>query len=154
MKNPNKKVLVMMASPNKPDRRRAELAQIHIARKDLRLDEDTYRELLRNRFGKTSAGDLDDHERGRLLAHFRDCGWRPKAPAGRSIGRQRGKTRSPYLRKINAILADTQRPWRYAESMAARMFSVERLEWCTDQQLRKIVAALTYDQNRHKGKQA
>ncbi|WP_054022902.1 regulatory protein GemA, partial [Piscinibacter sakaiensis] len=58
--------------------RKAELAQIHIARADLHLQEDEYRQLLLDVTGKTSSAELDAAGRRRLLAHFKACGWAPK----------------------------------------------------------------------------
>ena len=36
------------------------------------------------------------------------------------------------------------KPWEYADGMAKKMFKVEKLIWCTPQQLHKLVAALEY----------
>lgn len=49
-------------------------AKIAIARKQLDLDEDTYREMLQNDFGKSSAKDLNVHELARLLQKFASLG--------------------------------------------------------------------------------
>lgn len=57
---------------------RAQLALIHIAKKDLRLDDDTYRDILFVRFGKESARDLEPEEIAALLEHFRSLGWKPR----------------------------------------------------------------------------
>jgi phage gp16-like protein len=53
------------------NRRASELAKIHIAKKRLRLDDDTYRAIIaRVCGGKTSAADLTQEERGKLLNEF------------------------------------------------------------------------------------
>lgn len=60
-------------------RRRADLAKIHIAKKDLGLDDDIYRQVIRE-VGKSrtgSAADLDIAGRSRVLAHFKRSGWKP-----------------------------------------------------------------------------
>lgn len=49
-------------------------AKIAIARKQLGLEDDIYRELLQNKFKKNSAKDLTDNELTRLLHHFTECG--------------------------------------------------------------------------------
>jgi phage gp16-like protein len=64
------------------DDRRAMLAKIHIARKDLGLDEDTYRALVARltRQRTNSAGQLSHPERADLLAEFHRLGWKPRTP--------------------------------------------------------------------------
>lgn len=60
------------------DTRKNDLAKIHIARKDLGLDEDTYRYVIRT-VGKAesgSAADLDEAGRARVLRHFKSKGWK------------------------------------------------------------------------------
>jgi phage gp16-like protein len=58
------------------DRRRQELAKIHIARARLRLSDELYREIIgRVAPGKRSSAELDQVERGRLLDEFQKCGF-------------------------------------------------------------------------------
>jgi len=57
--------------------RNAELAKIHIAKKDLGLDDDTYRDILWTICRAKSSADLDSTKRFKLLAHFRHLGWKP-----------------------------------------------------------------------------
>jgi hypothetical protein len=55
-------------------RRRAALAKVHIAKTRLRLDDQSYRSVIgRVCGGKTSAGDLDEAELGRLLDEFKNA---------------------------------------------------------------------------------
>lgn len=56
--------------PNK----KAVYAKIAIAKKQLGLDESLYRELLQNKFRKTSAKELSEKEVTALLRHFTECG--------------------------------------------------------------------------------
>lgn len=127
------------------DRHRRELAAIHIAKQQLGLDEETYREVLRNVAGVTSAANLDAAGRRKVLDHFRAHGWQ-----SRSKGRPRpAGDRQSLIAKIRAQLAAADRPDAYADGMARHMFKVDRFEWCTPDQLRRIVAALTYDAKRH-----
>lgn len=60
--------------------RNAELAQIHIARTQLGLDDDTYRAILWTVARVRSAKDLDWTGRKQLLEHFKAKGWKPSAP--------------------------------------------------------------------------
>lgn len=58
-----------------PNRR--DLAKIHIAKKELKLDDDTYRGVLWDRYGKESAAELSERQVADLIEHFRQKGWRP-----------------------------------------------------------------------------
>ena len=63
-----------------------------------------------------------------------------------------GADRQAYVDKIEAYLADAKRPWAYADSMAKHMFGVDKLAFCHEGQLHKIVAALEIDKRRHPGR--
>lgn len=80
--------------------RKAMLAKVHIARKDLGLDEDTYRDIIRRvSDGRTdSSGKLRFGELHDLLQEFKAKGWKPKAAAT-----GRGAARDPQSSKIRAL---------------------------------------------------
>lgn len=126
------------------DRRRRELAQIHLGKKQLGLDEETYRALLWSVWRVRSAADLDEAGRRAVLDHMKQRGFRPRRK-GRGTP---AVSREDLVRKIRAQLAAADRPDAYADGVARRMFQVERFEWCTPDQLRRIVAALAYDAKR------
>ena len=50
--------------------------------------------------------------------------------------------------KIGAVLADLKLPWSYADGISTKMFNIDKVEWCTPQQLYKVVAALAIYQRR------
>ena len=56
---------------------RADLARIHIAKKELGLDDATYRGVLWHRYHKESAANLSPREAADLIELFRQKGWRP-----------------------------------------------------------------------------
>lgn len=127
------------------------LAKIHIAKAQLGLDDETYRALLARVAGVRSAKDLSPRQVGAVLREFERLGFQAKA-AGKRTGRAKPKatqSRQALVGKIEAQLSEAGRPWAYADAMAARMFQVERLEWCDADQLRRLIAALTYDAKRH-----
>lgn len=133
-----------------PDRRRAELARIHCAKKELALDEDTYRSMLEQLTGQRSAGDLDERQRARVLDHLAGLQQRPARPARPHAGtRPSNMKQAPELRRIEAFLAEAQRPWSYADGIAKHMFGVDRVQWCSGEQLRAVIAALYRDAKRH-----
>lgn len=132
-------------SPAADPTRSRELAQIHIAKKQLGLDEDTYRAMLWAVGRVKSSKDLDWTARKRVLDHLKRCGFKPHP--GRPHNADSGP-RSPQLLKIEALLADAGRPWSYVDSMAKRMFHVDRVALCHEDQLQRLIAALVYDQKR------
>ena len=64
---------------------RRELAQIHIAKRELGLDDATYRSILRDRYRKESSADLSDRQAADLIDLFRQKGWRPASFAQRGL---------------------------------------------------------------------
>jgi phage gp16-like protein len=130
--------------------RNLQLSKIHIAKKDLGLDDETYRALLARVAGVRSAKDLNPRQIGAVLAEFTRLGWE-SSPA-KKHGRKTPAValdRTKLVGKIEAFLAEAKRSWAYADGMALRMFKVERVEWLDPGQLQKMVAALTYDARRH-----
>jgi phage gp16-like protein len=83
----------------KPLRAR-DLAQIHIAKQQLGLDDDTYREMLFTVTRKRSASDLDAHERNQVLQHLMSRGWKPKQT---TAPRERVAKAPPQVRLIYAL---------------------------------------------------
>ena len=136
------------------DARRRDLARIHIAIKQLGIDEPTYRAMLQMVAGVDSAADLSVSGRREVLSHLNRVGFRPKAGRMRFPGRPdmdglEGTGKKAMLKKIEAYLAEAKRPWSYVHAMAKKMCNVDRVEWCDPDQLRSIIAALEYDARRH-----
>ncbi|NCJ05187.1 DUF1018 domain-containing protein [Synechococcales cyanobacterium C] len=78
--------------------RRRILAQIHIARKQLNMDEDVYRDKLEELTGKRSAGVLDVQGLKKTLDWFYSVGFRPTGGSLSPVSRQkRCKTRADKL---------------------------------------------------------
>lgn len=129
--------------------RTKELARIHCLKRDLELSDEDYRNVLWTIARVRTAADLDSYGRQQVIAQLSGRGRNPQParrvhPAG---------DRAPLIAKIEAMLAASGRQRAYAEGICRRMGLPETLEWCTSEQLRKIVAALTYDARRHQGDQ-
>lgn len=138
-----------MTTSDSLEQRRKDLAMIHLAKKELGLDDDMYRDILQQCCGVASSAELDQPNRRKLLAFFRGRGW-----GRRDHTKQRPKNmnvpdRSRMLKKIEALLAEAKRPWSYADSLAKRICKVDSLTFCKPEHLGKIIAALTYDAKRH-----
>lgn len=133
-----------------PDRRRAELAQIHIAKKQLGLDDETYQQMLYTVARVMTASELDEHGRRRVIEHLRSRGFKNQQPKRSFPGRPHNCDSNPLLRKIEALLTVGKKPWAYADALAQRMFQVDRVAFCHDEQLHKLVSALAIDRRRQK----
>jgi len=78
-------------------------AKVHIAKKDLKLDDETYRAILKRITGKTSSADLSDRELSEVLAEFKRLGWVAKKGAPKAA---HPISASPEIRKVFAVWAD------------------------------------------------
>lgn len=128
--------------------RRAMLAKIHIAKNDLGMDDDTYRLMLENLFGVTSAGDLSGRDLDALLGHLTERGFTARKRGDKAAPPESAKIRTPLIAKIGALLTVLGQlegrhvPWGYAVGILKRQSGVMRLQWGTPEQLRGVVAAL------------
>lgn len=127
---------------------KTDLAKIHIAKSQLGMSDDVYRDMLQRVAGVRSAKDIPATRLAGVFAELKRLGFKPSSKAGRAVNSVASGNKA-LMSKINALLANAGRPMAYADAMAKRMFGVDRVEWCGQENLRKIVAALTYDQRRH-----
>jgi len=96
------------------------LAQIHIAKKELGLDDDVYRAVLARVTGKTSSSAMSDAERRKVIAEFKRQGFVPKGRTGRA----RPRSDKPYVRKVFALWGELKRKgiWRDPSPHSLRRF--------------------------------
>lgn len=121
--------------------RRDLLAMLHIAKKELALDDETYRDLLERVTGRRSARDMSAAELGKCIDELKTRGFRPKRKAPRSS--------DPHVRKIWALwrqLGDDghlRSPDRPAlRAFVKRMTGVENPDWLTQAQANTVIEAL------------
>lgn len=135
--------------------RRAELAKIHVGKKELALSDENYRAMLRNVAGVESSADLDLRGRGRVIEHMEKLGaFKTASKTAPKAGRLHNAGEKRELTKVNALLADAKLPVEYGDAIAKRMYSVERLEFCTSEQLRGVITALVKKSQRDAAKEA
>jgi phage gp16-like protein len=126
--------------------RNAELAQIHIARAQLGLDDETYRAVLWTVARVKSAKDLDWTGRKTLLDHFKAKGWKPTAPKKAKAAQpvpagQEGLLRVLWseLHAAGKVRMDTDAAlggWLKRNRMP------ERVEWLKPAQLNRAIESL------------
>ena len=142
---------------------RNNLAKIHIAKKELGLDDDIYRDILHTQFKKASSRDLSDFQCLKLLQHFESLGWKQAEGKKRNYGKRpnnmdskaAGKagnwslaSRARQLEKIEALLTVGKKSWDYADGIAKRICKVDKVQWVEDCDLYKIISALVYQGKR------
>lgn len=105
------------------------LSKIHIARQQLGLQDDVYRQKLQAMFGKGSARDLNLRQAEQLLTEFKRLGWQPQ-PSKRAAGKPHNFSQLPAeVQVIEAQLAEMRLPWSYADKIAKQMFGVAKVAW-------------------------
>ncbi len=107
-----------MSAPRTPDARRARIAKLHIAKGQLRMEEDTYRALLRRIAGKDSSTACSLAELDDLLAEMKRLGFQDRNP-------WKPASTKPYVRMIYGLWRDL-RPYVKDNSRGALRSFVER----------------------------
>lgn len=128
------------------DAQRREIQLIHVACQKISMDDETYRNLLLDRFKVSSSKDLNEYQRRQLLDHFKTLGFKV-------VSKHVKPTIKPELQalldKIEALLADMKLPWAYLTahkpgqlSMLKRLAGVDQVSWANADGLRAIITAL------------
>ena len=103
-----------MSAARDEGNRLAMLAKVHVARKQMGLDDGAYRAVLTRVVGRDSAKDCSGAELERVLGEFARLGWSPSRAARRD--------RRPHVRKIYAIWGDLKPLLDEADDEALRGF--------------------------------
>lgn len=122
---------------------RAKLAKIHIAKKELALTDDAYRDILRLHFQAESAKELNDRQGTVLINLFRAKGWAPRErPEAKRAPRPRrsssyidipeGGPAAQQQRMVAGLWNELGYPMCTLHSRVKRQFGVERMEWLRD----------------------
>lgn len=134
------------------------ISLVHIGAGKLFKDEDSRRDWQEQHTGKRSCSQMTDHDLERLVKLLRDANALTKRPPRRA-GRK-PLNHSPYMKKIEALLADMGLSWQYAESIAFRITGgngektlgrpgMQRLEWVHQRKhFEAIIAALEAEQKK------
>lgn len=118
-------------------------AVIQIARKQLALEDDDYRSMLRREANVGSSSDLDDAGARRVMLWFENHGFRREAKPS-TVGDRR-----PIVRKARALWISlyqldevTNRSDRALDAFARKTAGKETLRFCTNGEAAKVVEAL------------
>lgn len=129
---------------------RRQLAVVHLAKKQVGMTDDEYRDLLGS-VGVESSKDLDKKGFSVVMKHFEQIGFKSKSKfrPGNTM-ETLPANKKPYVKKIEAILQELKLKREYADGIARNRFGVDRYHWLDTQQLRKVMQMLIYHQKRRK----
>lgn len=134
-----------MISTNKP--RNNDLAMIHIAKKDLGLDDDTYRSMLWTCARVHSSKDLDYAGRIAVLQHLKARGWKQKSPA--KAKQKAPLAREPQQKMIRGLWLELHLIGRVldpSEQAISRFIKnqtkIDRIEWLSSTQASRLIEQL------------
>lgn len=111
------------------------LAKVHIAKKDLCLDDALYRDILNIEFGVDSAAELSNRELEQLVAHFETKGWRAKTGSRTQV--------EALKERIGQELLHSEFTERRLRGLVRKICSVDDLRFCHDaRRLKRLLAAI------------
>ena len=115
-------------------KRRALLAQVHIAKKQLGLSDSQYDAVLSG-FKAQSAKDLTDFQLRKLVAYFKHLGWK---------ARPSEKSRLHELRRrVTEAAGQIPNGANRLPGLTRSICGTDRLEWCRDEgKLRRLLAVI------------
>lgn len=123
------------------------ISKIHVARKQLALDEDTYRDALEGQTGHRSSAQMSDKEIIKCLRHFESLGWQPKAKP-KKYDDQRGDAYSAtpkQKRLIEALWHNIYRgndETKHLRQFLWNHFKVSDLRFCDKDKAHQAIEAL------------
>lgn len=121
------------------------IAKLHIAKSQLRLDDDTYRDTLERITGKRSSKDMTEREMRAVLDHFVTAGFQDRSLRGRKdapAGRMAGKINALWLSGWNlGVIHDPAQ--KAMDAFILRQTGIAKAQWLKDaHDARKVIEAL------------
>lgn len=130
-----------------PDIRKRELAHIHIAKQQLGMDDDTYRQMLWTVARVNSAGDLDWKGRKDVLDHLKSKGFKVKP--SKNAKTTRPLASDEQSKKIRALWLDLHTAGAVRDpsekalaTYVKRMSKVGALQWLSSAQASAVIESL------------
>ncbi|WP_297572651.1 gp16 family protein [uncultured Deefgea sp.] len=124
----------------------AHLAKIHIAKKQLAMDDETYRAMLTSVAGVESSKNLTVPLAMKVLAHLERCGFKAKPPTKAKTRVLADDAQSKMIRGLWIELADMEIVRNSSEAALAgfvkRMTKVDALQWLSSKQASQVIEHL------------
>ncbi|MCW9036230.1 MAG: regulatory protein GemA [Rhodospirillales bacterium] len=123
-------------------------AKINIAKKELGLDEETYRDILTTNFGKDSLKKFSNAQLSDLITHFKELGFKPKKAPPKRAGRKKladgptqMKARALWLSLYHlGIISDPSE--QALDTFVKRQVKVDAINFMTPSESHKVIEAL------------
>ena len=123
------------------------MAKIHIGKKELGLDDETYRQGLQQITDKTSCREMNIAELLKVLQAMQAKGFKVRSKFKEKRPTPRAD-KAPYLAKITALLCNQGKPQKYADRIAKKAFGVDFVHWLEPWQLKKVIEMLAVHERR------
>lgn len=142
---------MLRGNPRVPAIRRKLIARVHIAKSEMKLDDDSYRALIASVApGKTSSAKLSLGELNNLVDAFKEKGWKPKPPKkkqGESMNGNDFRTKRTWLiNKLWGELGDLSvldNPTAEGlDAFCKKHMLGDKLAWASSAELNTIVDSL------------
>lgn len=125
---------------------RAQLAKIHIAKKELGISDEIYRDILHVNFHVESSSKLNRFSAEKLLTLFKTKGWKPKASKKKGHS---PKLKDSQQRKVQALWITLAKAGvvRNGSDIALqkyvkRLTGLDNLQWCGDAECYQLIESL------------
>lgn len=132
------------------------LAKIHIAKKELGLEDDFYRNILYRKFKVSSSKSLSDSQALVLIHHFKEKGWQPKSKPKKYDG-EKGDIYSAtpaQKRKIEVLWHNIYRgndETKHLRQFLFNHFKVSDINFLDKSKAHDVIEALKAMQRRRSG---
>ena len=128
--------------------RRVMIAKLHLAKKDLRLEDEDYRLVLQRVTGKSSAADLSAAQLDAALKEMKRLGWQAKPASGRASNPAANKARAMLISLgLMGVIRNTSEA--ALNAFARRQTGIEHLSWVNQDHVYKLIEALKAIANRN-----
>lgn len=128
----------------KAERRRKLLAAVHIAKMELDLLDEDYREILQEEFKARSAKALSNRDLIDLLKLFESKGWKSKAQNARQRTQKKTQAQALKEKAVGMLSRAVDEGFvRDPRGLVRKICGVDDIEWCGEAvRLKKLLAAL------------
>lgn len=125
-------------------RRRSMLAKVHVAKKELGLDETAYGDVLFRETGHSSSANCSDAELVKLLDAFKRMGWqaKPKHPRPRIADHKPARKARALWISLGHLGAIENPSEKALEAFAKRQLGCDTLQWADQTMMFRLIEAL------------
>lgn len=125
-------------------RRRVLIAKVHVAKKELGLDDTAYGDILFRVTGQGSSADCNDAQLVTLIDEFKRQGWqaKPKAPKSRVADHKTARKARALWISLGHLGAVQNTSEKALEAFAKRQLGCDRMQWADQTMMFKLIEAL------------